>query len=97
MASRRPKLHKGGVPVGVNKTRRIHGEYQPTTDYILGARRFPDPIARGTYPVDIRNPGGKGTVLRHLSAGEAHDNPLRCLIPLGIDGILVAGRAISGT
>lgn len=93
----RAYVAQSGVQIGVRETRRIHGEYQLTADDILSARKFPDAIARGTYPVDIHNPAGKGTILRRLPPGEAYDIPMRCLIPRGVDGVLVAGRAISGT
>jgi len=88
---------QSGVQVGVRETRRIVGEYRLTADDILGARKFGDVIARGTYPVDIHSPTGKGTVLKHLPPGQAYDIPLRCLMPQGTDNLLVAGRAISGT
>jgi hypothetical protein len=88
---------QSGVQIGVRETRRIHGDYQLTVDDILGARKFDDVIARGTYPVDIHSPTGKGTVLKHLPPGEAYDIPLRALLPRGVDGLLVAGRAICGT
>lgn len=102
LRSRVPGFEKGyviqsGVQVGVRETRRIVGDYQLTVDDILGARKFDDVIARGTYPVDIHSPTGKGTVLKHLPPGEAYDIPLRALLPKGLDGVLVAGRAISGT
>jgi hypothetical protein len=88
---------QSGVHTGVRETRRIQGDYQLTADDILGARKFEDVVARGTYPVDIHSPTGKGTVLKHLPPGEAYDIPLRSLLPRGIDGLLVAGRAICGT
>jgi glycine/D-amino acid oxidase-like deaminating enzyme len=88
---------QSGVQVGVRETRRIVGGYRLTVDDILQARKHPDVIARGTYPVDIHSPTGKGTVLKHLPPGEAYDIPLRCLLPQDTDGLLVAGRAISGT
>ena len=47
--------------------------------------------------MDIHSPTGKGTVLKHLPPGEAYDIPLRALLPRGIEHLLVAGRAISGT
>lgn len=86
-----------GVQVGVRETRRIVGEYQLTVEDILGARRFSDVIARSTYPVDIHNPKGPGTILRKLPQGASYDIPLRCLLPQKIDNLLVAGRCISGT
>jgi hypothetical protein len=88
---------QSGVSIGVRETRRILGEYQLTGDDILSARKFDDVIARGTYPVDIHNPEGKGTVLKPVPAGDAYDIPLRCLLPQGVDHMLTAGRCISGT
>lgn len=88
---------QSGVHTGVRETRRIVGDYQLTADDVLGARRFDDAIARGAYPVDIHNPRGSGTVLKRLPEGAAYDIPLRCLLPRGVEGLLVAGRCISGT
>jgi len=59
-----PGFEKGyvvqsGVNIGVRETRRILGDYQLTADDILQARKFPDVIARSTYPIDIHNPEGR--------------------------------------
>jgi hypothetical protein len=88
---------QSGVNIGVRETRRILGDYQLTADDILQARKFPDVIARSTYPVDIHNPEGTGTTLKRLPPGEAYDIPLRCLLPREVEGLIVAGRCISGT
>jgi len=88
---------QSGVNVGVRETRRIIGDYQLTADDVLSARKFDDAIARGAYPVDIHNPTGTGTVLKRLPPGEAYDIPLRCLMPQNAQGLIVAGRCISGT
>jgi hypothetical protein len=88
---------QSGVHTGVRETRRIVGEYRLTAEDVLEARKFDDVVARGAYPVDIHNPKGSGTVLRRLPPGEAYDIPLRCLIPQGPDGLLVAGRCLSGS
>jgi hypothetical protein len=88
---------QSGVNVGVRETRRIIGDYQLTADDVLSARKFDDAIARGAYPVDIHNPVGTGTVLKRLPPGEAYDIPLRSLMPQSAEGLVVAGRCISGT
>ncbi|MEZ4599816.1 MAG: FAD-dependent oxidoreductase [Syntrophotaleaceae bacterium] len=88
---------QSGVQVGVRETRRIRGEYRLTEDDLLRVRKFPDVIARGTYPLDIHSPDGKGTVLKRLPPGEAYDIPLRSLLPLEVEALLVAGRCISGS
>ena len=64
---------------------------------MLSARKFDDAIARGSYPVDIHDPEGEGTVLKRLPPHEAYDIPLRCLLPRGLDRVMTAGRCISGT
>jgi hypothetical protein len=88
---------QSGVNIGVRETRRILGDYQLTAADILEARKFPDVIARSSYPVDIHNPEGTGTLLKRLPPGEAYDIPLRCLLPRNVEGLIVAGRCISGT
>ena len=88
---------QSGVNIGVRETRRILGDYQLTADDILQARKFPDVIARSTYPIDIHNPEGKGTTLKRVPPGDAYDIPLRSLLPRNLDKVIVAGRCISGT
>jgi hypothetical protein len=90
-------IAQSGTTIGVRETRRIVGEYQLTAEDVLTCRTFEDAVARGSYPIDIHDPQGKGTILRRLPAGGAYDIPLGCLLPAGVDGVLVAGRCISGT
>ena len=93
----RAYVAQSGVQVGVRETRRIRCEYRLTADDLLGARGFEDGIARGAYPVDIHNPAGKGTLLKRLPPDAAYDIPLRSLVPLDVENLLVAGRCISGS
>jgi hypothetical protein len=88
---------QSGINIGVRETRRIIGDYQLTAADVLEARKFDDVIARGSYPIDIHNPTGTGTILKHLPLGEAYDIPLRCLLPQQVEQLLVAGRCISGS
>jgi hypothetical protein len=88
---------QSGVNIGVRETRRIIGDYQLTAADVLEARKFNDVIARGSYPIDIHNPTGTGTILQRLHPGEAYDIPLRCLLPQRVENLIVAGRCISGS
>jgi hypothetical protein len=88
---------QSGTTIGARETRRIVGEYQLTADDVLEAKKCDDVIARGSYPIDIHSPTGKGTFLQSLPPGEAYDIPLRCLLPQRVDHLVVAGRCISGT
>jgi glycine/D-amino acid oxidase-like deaminating enzyme len=93
----RAYVAQSGVHTGVRETRRIVGEYQLTAEDVLGAHKFDDVVARGAYPLDIHNPKGSGTVLKRVPPGQAYDIPLRALLPQAVDGLLVAGRCLSGT
>ena len=84
-----------GSQVGIRETRRIVGEYTLTGDDVLEARRFPDAVARGSYPIDIHDPSGKNWGVRFVKDGGAYDIPYRCLVPQEIENLLVAGRCIS--
>lgn len=92
----RAYLVQSGTTIGVRETRRIRGDYTLTAEDVVVARKFDDVIARCSYPIDIHNPRGSGTLLRRVPRGEAYDIPLRCLLPQAVEGLLVAGRCISG-
>lgn len=91
------RLAATATQVGVRETRRIIGEYRLCAEDLLEARRFPDAVARSSYPIDIHNPKGEGTSTVRLPPGLTYEIPYRCLVPLSIDGLLVAGRCISVT
>lgn len=40
---------------------------------------------------------GTGTPLRRLPPGESYDIPMCCLLPQGIEDLILAGRCICGT
>jgi len=86
-----------GPQVGVRETRRITGHYVLTARDVLGGRKFRDGVALCSYPIDIHNPAGSGTVIKHLKPGDWYSIPYRCLVPLDAEGLLVAGRPISST
>jgi len=82
--------------IGVRETRRIQGDYVLTEDDVLAGRRFPDAIARCGAPIEDRG-AGRDTRWVYLPEGESYDVPYRCLLPVGGDDVLVAGRCLSAT
>lgn len=94
-------LSDTGIQVGVRESRHIVGTYVLTERDVVEGRKFDDVIARGYFPVDIHNPQAKsgvkrdGGVWRDLQ--DSYDIPYRCLVPAVMDGLLVAGRAVSAT
>ncbi len=83
--------------VGVRETRRIVGLYTLTREDILETRQFPDTIALGAYPIDIHRAEQNDVFFEQVARGDAYGVPYRCLVPEGVDGILVAGRCASAT
>ncbi len=90
-------LIKTAAQIGVRESRRVMGQYVLDVDDVLEAARFEDGIARSNYPVDIHSPTGEGTVLQHLPPGEFYEIPYRCLVPQGVDNLLIGARCISAT
>lgn len=83
--------------IGVRESRRIIGDYEITVEDLLNTVKFEDSIARGTYPVDIHNPSGSGTVIQDIPTGDYYTIPYRALLPKDMDNLIVAGRPISST
>jgi len=90
-------LIKMASQIGVRETRRIMSEYVLTETDVLQARKFDDGIARSNYPIDIHNPAGTGTILKSVPAGDYYEIPYRCLVPKGVDNLLIGSRCISST
>ena len=82
--------------IGVRETRHVRGEYVLTIEDVLAGRDFPDSIGRGAHTVDSHGipPEVKR---RELPRNWSFQMPYRCLVPLGVDGLLVAGRCASLT
>ncbi|MHA1683939.1 MAG: FAD-dependent oxidoreductase [Promethearchaeota archaeon] len=85
-----------GTQFGVRETRRIVGKYTLTEEDISAFTQFDDRIALGNYPIDIHDPKGSAkTDMRRIPDGKWYSIPYRCLIPRGINNLLVVGRPIS--
>ena len=82
--------------IGIRESRRIHGDYRLTRDDVLGGRRFADEIALCGAPIEDHHAGGD-TAWDYVGDQGVYGIPYRCLLPEGIDGLLVAGRCFSAT
>lgn len=91
------KLLQTASHIGVRESRMIDGEYVINEDDILDCTEFTDSIAAGCYEIDIHNPAGSGTTIRHIPEGKYYHIPYRSLIPKNSRNLLVAGRCISST
>ena len=79
--------------IGVRETRRILGDYVLTEkDCLAGAKKQPhnDLIAITDHAVDIH-----GRKSRLYEVPHAYGVPFRCLLPKGVDNLMIASRAAS--
>ncbi|MBM3842728.1 MAG: FAD-dependent oxidoreductase [Verrucomicrobia bacterium] len=92
------RIRQTAAAIGVREARRIRGRYCLGSEDITAGRRFADGVTFGTFPVDVHevNPDDKVRSSR-ISSTQPYEIPYRCLLPLGLEGVLVAGRCISGT
>ena len=95
-------LLTAAATIGVRETRHFKGLYTLTAEDILEARVFPDwVVAKAHFNFDIHNTVGAGLDANGSQAKftqrKHYTIPYRCLVPEKVDGLLLAGRIISGT
>jgi ribulose 1,5-bisphosphate synthetase/thiazole synthase len=81
--------------LGIRESRRIIGDYKITLDDFLAAREFEDSIGRGAMPAGVHTPDGVTMTVYDLEPGKSMTIPYRCMLPKGVEGLLVAGRCVS--
>jgi len=93
--------------IGLRSSRRIRGLATVTADDARGFRKYGDGIARSSWNIDIwpadsytapavdRGSEEYRARREKLIAGEHFDIRYGCLVPEGVDNLLVAGRCIS--
>jgi hypothetical protein len=82
--------------IGVREGRRLGGHYKVTIDDLMSGRRHDDAVCRVRFNVDVHSSDpekDKGLVTRKVIP---YDIPLRALVAKDVDGLLMAGRCISG-
>jgi hypothetical protein len=93
--------------IGVREGRRIRGRYRVTAEDLTSGKRHADAVCRVSAGIDIHNlwpPGANAeedalmaeSRRRRRAGVKAYDIPLRALIAADVDGLMMAGRCISG-
>jgi hypothetical protein len=86
--------------IGIRDGRRIRGRYVVGKDDLIAGARHEDAVVRATFSVDVH----ALTAESNKQAGysnmgvktKPYDIPLRALIAKDVDGLMMAGRCISG-
>ncbi len=86
--------------IGVRDGRRIAGRATVTRDDLIAGRRQADGVCRVTFGVDVHAASAQENEKRAISHEDVrmkpYDIPLRALIAKDVDGLMMAGRCISG-
>jgi hypothetical protein len=82
--------------IGVRESRRVIGDYRLTREDVLNARRFDDEIALCGAPIE-EHATSADTRWVYVPDGGVYGIPYRCLLPAGVEAMLVAGRCFSAT
>jgi len=86
--------------IGVRDGRRIAGRYTVNKDDLITGARFDDGVTRPTFGVDIHaltaEHNKKSAYDSRGIKVKPYDIPLRALIAKDVDGLMMAGRCISG-
>jgi hypothetical protein len=80
--------------LGIRESRRAVGAYVLTGADVTGLARFDDAVACGAWPQEYHTVG-RSTAYVFLPPGGYYQIPHRCLRPLGLSNLWVAGRCIS--
>jgi hypothetical protein len=87
-----------GEQIGVREGRRIHGRYVVVAEDLRDGTTHDDAICRVTFGFDVHSTNSfrsKGIESKPYKS-KPYDIPLRALIAKDVDGLLLAGRCISG-
>ena len=92
------RVKSSGGTLGVRETRRVMGDAVVSDEDVAEGRKYPDAIVHNVwFLVDIHNPKGGGQAEGYAHEAEPYDLRYGAFLPKGIDGLMTAGRCISGT
>lgn len=90
------RLTQTAPSIGIRESRHLEGQYTLTGDDLTKGRSFEDAIATCSFGCDIHEIY-PGDVHSKRIPVKPYEIPYKCLIPKEIDGLIFAGRCISGT
>jgi hypothetical protein len=92
-------LVRTGPQLGIRETRRVVGRYVLSGRECMEARRYPDAVARGGWPIEIheRNQGRVYARYGYIRGDGYYQIPARALVSRDLDNVLTAGRCLSAS
>ena len=84
--------------LGVRETRRVMGDAMVVDADVVEGRKHADAVVHDAwFLIDIHNPKGGGQAEGHSHPCQPYDIRYGAFLPKGVEGLLTAGRCISGT
>ena len=83
-----------GLP-GIRQTRWIVGRHQLTADEVRSGARFPDEVARTSWPIELHS-RPETFLWEPFGPDHLHYVPLGSLVPRDADNVVATGRCIDG-
>lgn len=92
------RIVASAAQIGIREGRRVHGLYTVTREDLVRGARFDDAVCRVRFGIDVHSidPRLGKNIMRTGLRSKPYDIPLRALIAKDADGLLMAGRCISG-
>lgn len=88
------RVRSYGLP-GIRQTRWIVGAHQLKVDEVRAGVRFPDAVARTSWPIELHD-RVEGYVWETFGDDHIHYVPLRAMTPPDCDNLVAAGRCVDG-
>jgi hypothetical protein len=86
--------------IGIREGRRVRGRYTITSEDITTGLTHPEAVCRAKFPVDVHSlelAGNPASIEKLRARGvRRYDIPYPALVAADVDGLLMAGRCISG-
>lgn len=79
--------------IGIRQTRWIKGRQHLTVDEVRAGTKFPDAIARASWPIELHDTP-QGYVWEAFGDDHMHYVPMGSLVPSDCDNMIAAGRCI---
>ena len=80
--------------LGIREGRHIRGRYMLTVEDVCNSTYFEDAVVTFGYGMDVHSRGAKEKGGFDYGSADWYTIPFRCLVPLGCDNLLVAGKTI---
>ena len=88
-------LMMSACSLGIRETRRLAGVETLKGGDVITAKQIENPVARGSYIIDIHDPKGKSMAIGGAIKGDFYDIPYGAIVSQNRSNLLACGRCIS--